>query len=638
MPKVIEVPGQGLVEFPDSMSDAQISQAIQSQLITPATSVFQPKVPYSGAVESTRAAAQGLTFGFADELEAALRSGAVSGKEYESIRDRLRAQQGQYNIDNPGFSTPLELLGGMAMPLGALKALKGTSGATQAAVTGETIGGQIARGTGVGAATGALTGAGTAEKNTLESSAIGGAVGGVLGGTLPVAIKGAGSMIRGALNAAGIGDQTTAANKILANTLNKDNLTPDEAQAALAELQRLNVPRPVLADISKSLQDLSYAAYVVPSGEKAATARFLESRMIDQPSDIVSGLVKRAGLGKNVNGYEYLDFLAQNQQSAASAKYPLAYSKAVDARDFRKYVDRPVFQDAYREAQRRAGVYGDTLPDLDQIRNAQFVPTNVLHQIKIGLDRVVEKEIDPVTGKMTSYGRDVSNVKREFNDLIKEKNEFYKKANQEFADNERIRSSFESGQKYQKMEYKEVLDDLKKMNDSEKEAFRLGMMSDVNSRLENFKGGDFTRQIFKSDKQRSLLRYAFTDSNQYNDFVRYVDALSNQTKTGKSIMGGSQTGERLATSEALGNTAAVAQSLATGGLTGGAMQLLRQGAARAKGISGETSAELQKRLFATDPIEQARILQELKLRTQRKPVGLVPGSAAIGTTTGLLGD
>ena len=144
----------------------------------PSTSVFQRGVPYSGAAETVRTAAQGLTFGFADELEAALRSGAVSGKEYESIRDRLRAQQTQYNIDNPGFATPLELAGGMAMPLGAFKALKGTSGGTQAAVTGETIGGQIARGTGVGAATGALTGAGTAEKNTLEGASIGGVVGG----------------------------------------------------------------------------------------------------------------------------------------------------------------------------------------------------------------------------------------------------------------------------------------------------------------------------------------------------------------------------------------------------------------------------------------------------------------------------
>ena len=162
------------------------------------------------------------------------------------------------------------------------------------------------------------------------------------------------------------------------------------------------------------------------------------------------------------------------------------------------------------------------MPDLDQIRNAQFVPTNVLHQLKIGLDRVVDAETDKITGKITGYGNDVKNVRKEFNDLIKEKNEFYKKANQEFSDSERIRSSFESGQKYQKMEDNEVLNNLKKMNDSEKEAFRLGMMADVNSRLDNFKGGDFSRQIFKSDKQKSLLRYAFTDNAQYDKFVKYV--------------------------------------------------------------------------------------------------------------------
>jgi hypothetical protein len=437
--------------------------------------------------------------------------------------------------------------------------------------------------------------------------------------------------------ASGVGDQPTAASKLIADALKKDNLTPDEAQAVLQEMQRLNVPRPVLADISKSLQDLAYSAYVVPSARKDATLTFLESRMIDQPNDIVKGLVQRAGLGKNANGYEYLQFLAENQQAAASAKYPKAYSLALDARDFRKYVDRPVFQDAYKEAQKRAGVYGDTLPDLEQIRNAQFVPTRILHQIKIGLDRIVDAETD-IAGKTSGYGTDVKNVRREFNNLIKEKNPDYKKANAEFADNERIKSSFELGQGYQKLDYKEALDNLKKMNDSEKEAFRLGMMADVNKRLENFKGGDFTRQIFKSDKQKSLMRYAFTDENQYKDFVQYVDALERQTKTAKGIIGGSQTGERLATSEGVGKAAGLAQSYATGGIGGAAMELLRQGAARTKGISGETSAELQKRLFASDPIEQRAIMQELRKRMQQRAVGNVPMAAGLGTVTGLLGQ
>lgn len=599
-------------------------------------SVMMPRTPYIGSAEAVRSAAQGATFGFADELEAAFRTGQISGEQYQALRDRLRQQQTQFRQDYPILGGGAEITGALAAPFAAFKYLGKAAPAVQEAISGVTFPQQVVRGGATGAITGALTGAGTAEKDVTGGATTSGIIGGGLGASVPLALRGAGSMIKNVLVASGIGDQPTAASKLIADALKKDNLTIDEAQNVLGELERLNVPRPVLADISKSLQDLAYSAYVVPSTKKDATLRFLESRMIDQPNDIVKGLVTRAGLGKNVNGYEYLDFLAQNQKAAANAKYPQAYSKAVDARDFRKYVDRPVFQQAYDEAVKRAGVRGETLPDLEQIRNAQFVPTEVLHQIKIGLDRIVEKETDTLTGKMTGYGSDVSKVRREFNDLIKEKNPIYAKANKEFADNERLRNAFESGQGYQKLDYKEALDKLKGMNDSEKEAFRLGMMADVNGRLENFKGGDFARQIFKSDKQKSLMRYAFTDKDQYNQFVQYVDALERQSKTAKGIIGGSQTGERLATSEATGKAAGLAQSYATGGLAGTAMELLRQGAARTKGISGETSAELQKRLFSSDPIEQRAILQELRLRTQKRPVGAVPGAGAIGTLTGLL--
>lgn len=610
-------------------------QIVEGQQAT--GSVMMPKVPYSGLAEGARSIAQGATFGFADELEAALRSGSISGPQYEAIRNRLREQQKQFGYDYPTTSTVTEVGGALGAPLGAMKMLGRAAPAVQEAVTGTTTLGQIGRGAGIGAATGALTGAGTAEQDVGRQSATAGAIGGVLGGFLPVGVKYATGVFKNILTASGIGDQPAAASKLIANALQKDKISADEAQAILLEMDRIGVPRPVLADIGKSLQDLAYSSYVIPSSQKAETARFLESRLIDQPNDIVKGLVDRAGLGKNVNGYEYLTFLSENQQKAAAAKYPKAYNIAVDARDFRKYVDRPVFAEAYQEAQKRAGVYGQNLPDLEQIRNAQFVPTNVLHQIKIGLDRVVESNTDKVTGKVSSYGRDVSNVRREFNDLIKEKNPDYARANKEFADNERIRSAFEIGQKYQRMDYKEALDNLKKMNESEKEAFRLGMMADVNSRLENFKGGDFARQIFKSDKQKSLMRYAFTDPAKYDEFVKYVDALNTQSKTAKGLMGGSQTGERLAISENAANTAQLAQAYATGGLTNTALAALRSAAARTKGISSETAAELQKRLFTADPAEQAAIIAELKARQTRPPTALVPSSAALGTFTGLLG-
>jgi hypothetical protein len=498
--------------------------------------------------------------------------------------------------------------------------------------------GQAGRGTAVGAATGALSGYGYSEKDAVSDTVMGGIFGGVLGGTVPIVIDKAGSVIRNVLNASGIGDQATASSKMLANYLDKDNLSPQEAQAALEELRRIGVPNPVIADLGKNLNDLAYNAYIVQSKNKGATEKFLEGRMIDQPNDIVQGLVDKAGLAKNVNGYEYLTALAENQASKASAAYPKAYSLAIDAQPFRTYVDRPVFVKAYEEAQKRASVYGQTLPELDAIRNAQSVPTDILHQIKMGLDRVVEKETDAVTGKVTGYGRDVLKVKNEFNDKIKLLNNDYAKANAEFADASRIKSSFEMGQKYQQIDPKEAGAKIKAMNSDEKEAFRLGMMADINKRVGNFKGGDFSRQVFKSDNQKLMVRYAFDDQKAYNEFSQYVKGLTEQSKTAKAVLGGSKTGERLATQEEAGALGGITQSLSTGDLTGTALGLLKNALARSRGISGETSEALQKRLFTTDPIEQRAVLDELNRRARKKPTGMLSGAAALGTATGILGD
>ena len=602
-------------------------------------SVLGSPVDYSGPAEALRSVGQGLTFGTLDEIEAALRTGSISGPEYEKQRNLLREQQKQFGMDMPIAKTGLELTGGLALPFGTIgKVVKTLAPEAQALLTGTTLGGQAARGTALGTATGALSGYGYSEKDSGSDAAMGGVFGGVFGGSVPILLDKAGSLIRNVLNASGVGDQTTAASKMLANYMQKDNLTAKEAEAALNELRRIGVPNPVIADLGKNLNDLAYNAYVIQSKSKNATKDFLENRLIDQPNDIVKGLVDKAGLAKNVNGYEYLESLAQNQKSLAAEKYPKAYSLDIDAQPFRKFVDRDVFIKAYEEAVKRADVYGQKLPDLSAIRNAQSVPTEILHQIKIGLDRVVEKETDSITGKMSGYGADVSRVKKEFNDLIKSNNPAYKQANAEFADAERIKSSFQMGQDYQRLDVKEAAAKLKAFNEAEKEAFRLGMMSDINQRVGDFKGGDFSRQVFKSDNQKLLVRYAFDDQAKYNEFSQYVKALGKQSETAKSLIGGSPTAPRLATQEQAGTLGQLAQQAVSGDILSMGRTALASLAARSKGISSETSEALQKRLFATDPIEQAAILRELNLRAKRLPTGLLSGSAAVGTTTGIVGD
>ena len=601
-------------------------------------SVLGPGVPYSGLAESARAVGGGVALGLLDELEAALRTGSISGPEYERQRNQLREQQKQFGQDMPIVKTGLEIGGSLLVPFGAAKQVTRLAPEAQALVTGTTLTGQAARATGVGTATGAASGYGFAEKDEGTAAAVGGVFGGLLGGSVPIVVDKFGTLIKNVLNSAGIGDQQTATSKMLASYLKKDNLTPTEAQQALDELRRIGVPNPVIADLGKSLQDLAYSAYVVQSKAKGGTQNFLESRLIDQPNDIVKGLVEKAGLAKNVNGFEYLEALTANQKRMASQLYPDAYSKAISATPFRQYVDRPVFQKAYEEAVKRAGVFGQTLPDLSAIRNAQSVPTDILHQIKIGLDRVIDAETDSVTKKMTGYGGDVVKVKNEFNDLIKSLNPEYKKANAEFADAERISKAFKMGEDYQKLDPAEAASKIKKLNSDEKEAFRLGVMADVNNRLGTFKGGDFNKQIFKSENQKLLLRNAFPDQASYTEFSQYVKSLGQQSSTKQRVLGGSRTDENAAVRE----EANLLGSLAKAGATGDFLGAVRAGGtallSRAKGISSETSEALQKRLFTVDPIEQTAILQELNRRAQRPKTGLLTGAAGVGSATGILGD
>jgi hypothetical protein len=601
-------------------------------------SVLGSPVPYSGLAEAARSVGQGLTFGTLDEIEAALRTGSISGPEYERQRNLLREQQKQFGMDVPIIKPSLEIGGSLIAPLGIAKQVAKLAPATKELITGTTTLGQLLRGAAIGTTTGAASSYGFAEKDAGSEAAVGGIFGGILGGSVPIVVKGAGTLIKNVLNSAGIGDQETAASKMLANYLQKDNLSPTEAQQALDELRRIGVPNPVIADLGKSLNDLAYSAYTVQSAAKGATKEFLENRLIDQPNDIVKGLVEKAGLAKNVNGFEYLEALTANQSRLASQAYPEAYSKAINAVPFRKFIDRDVFTKAYGEAVKRADVYGQKLPDLASIRNAQSVPTDVLHQIKMGLDRIVDAETDNITKKISGYGSDVVKVKNEFNDLIKSLNPEYKKANAEFADAERIKNAFKMGEDYQKLNPAEAASKIKKLTSDEKEAFRLGVMADVNERLGNFKGGDFTKQIFKSENQKLLLRNAFPDQASYNEFSQYVKGLNRQAETKQRVLGGSRTDENKAVREEASLLGSLAQASASGDL----VSLLRSGVSaltsRAKGISSESSEALQKRLFTVDPVEQTAILRELNKRAQRPKTGLLTGAAAVGSATGIIGD
>ena len=589
------------------------------------------RTPYSGVAAGVRETLQGASLGTADEIEAALRS-AFSDEDYKTIRDRIRAQQEQFKSDYPKTSLGLDIAGGLAVPAGILgSAYKAGKGAWQMAKTGAAA----------GAGAGAITGAGVAPEmsDIPASAATYAATGGVLGGVAPSVIGFSGKIIKSLIDSTGLTNANKVATRKLSEFFDMDNLNPKQVQDMLDEYRRIGVPDPVIADITNNLRGLGYQSYIIPSKSKDAVESFLDSRNADLAMSLSRGLEQKAGVkSQGKFGFDYIDDLARSQETAAKNAYPKAYTQDIPAAPFRKYVDRDIFAKAYDEAKRRADVYGQTLPELSQIRNAQFISTQIMHDIKRGLDDVIERETDKVTGKMSSYGADVAKVKKEFNDLIKYYNKDYAQANAKFADFAKLKEAYNDGLDFLKIESSELVAKLKNMTPAEKESFRVGMISDIRNKLANFKGGDPSRLVFKSDRQKQSLKYAFDDEAQFKDFVRQVDYQNNLLKTQRKVLGGSRTHENAVTSIEDLNTAG---KVVRGDFLGAVGDIFKRGYARASGMTPEVSETMKKMMFTPSPYRQKEILDIIG--NMNKPstnplanaVGGLANPAAYG---GLLGE
>lgn len=137
-----------------------------------------------------RAAAQGLSLGFGDEMEAAVRS-AFGDRPYSEIAQEVRGDIEKFKEDAPLVAYGAEILASMI-----------TGGAGAARFVGKTVGKEaVKRAAGAGAAEGTIYGAGTGETagERIGGSVIGAPLGAVTAGAgqamMPYLQKGAKSML-----------------------------------------------------------------------------------------------------------------------------------------------------------------------------------------------------------------------------------------------------------------------------------------------------------------------------------------------------------------------------------------------------------------------------------------------------------
>lgn len=235
----------------------------------------------TGPVEPQRlrTVASGLLMGWADELEAGVRSALMEDRPYEEIRDEIRTKVKAYQEANPTESLSLEVLGAAA-PTAAAFLIPG--GQPAAAANVARLGSGAMSLAGRGFAEGAITAAGQSEADTALGVAGDTAVGGVTGAIISPVTGIAGKKLTG----------------MAGNVMNwlRSNVGERPSDAAMAELQRL--ASGTGKSIDEIVQDIADGKILAENKTLAAAVRAIKSKGPEEagtaPSTIDETLRRRS--------------------------------------------------------------------------------------------------------------------------------------------------------------------------------------------------------------------------------------------------------------------------------------------------------------------------------------------------------
>lgn len=677
---IIEIDGVGRVEVDDAFADMTPSQqnefveSIRSQSASGARSSAEVETAEPAEKQRLRAFGQGVSLGFADELEAAVRNplsalgsalGLSEGKNYSERLEIIRNKLDSYRSENPLEAMALEMGGAILPTLAAGAFTAGTGGAAVGASTAARLGATAARAAKVGAAEGAVAGFGAGEgglEERAKSAALGGTIGGTIGAVAPIAVQQTGRLGRNVLDAVGVGGadraQKVAERKVLEG-ISRDKMTPEQAAARLQEARDLGVDDITIADLGENLRGAGWKAQAMPNERRQAVLEQFSERQSGQAEQISEQAARLSG-AEGSTGIQYLDELAEKVQRESGPAYRKAYGVDLDAAPFQSMARSKVIQDAYKKSVELADIdpdidisgmpsdLGDFLGDAASAGERVLMPTEVAHDIKKGLDALIEAETDTLTGKATPRGRKLTKLKKSWDAEIASQNDAYRAANTNFADNARLKSAYETGFDFNKTPEEQLAKMVNKMTPAEKEALRVGLISQVEE-LASKTGdaSDFVKTVFGTPRRRAALRLSFDNAKQFEQFEKMMKLQTDKMRTQRKVFGGSDTAERLLqTGDSALDPASIygiGARAATGDFLGAGTMAGSKAASRLQGMNEKSAANISEMLFNADPKTQLEILQRLTQRetsdeAARRSLYNRPDvySGVLGATGGLL--
>jgi hypothetical protein len=588
---------------------------------------------------------QGATFGFGDELKAAVAAGTVglmdlagadtggltSGQSYEQALGDFRGDQSALRQSNPLASIGGEIAGGVLTGGAALNAMKGAGAARQAG----TIGQEILRGAGQGVRAGALSGGlygfGTGEGGVPQrvvssgAGAIGGSVLGGVGGAVAGSVSGSlaaraarilekkrasqmrvPSPVSGAEIVQPAGGRTSdvALSKIV-DRLRADY--PDEAQFQQA-LKAYESGQGTLAELGGgATQDLALGSAQYPGG-KGVITEFFQGKPAGPGQPSVGGAVSEArgnvtaALEKGVSGnkdfFETLDDIVQSGQKKAAPLYKKANEKLVELSDD---ILTPEVKSAISSARKSYPSELDGLPDNS---------VKVLDYAK----RVLDDEINTAQRSgQNNFARSRTDIKNNLIAEIDRQVPVYAKARKKAGDYLSIKSAMEKGRQF-KGKPEDVARQFKKLGDQEKEAFRMGAMQKLREDIDAVKdAGNAYSKVFGSQGARAKIK-AILPEEQFKQLEKDLWASDRIYKLKDKILGNSTTASKQISAEEFAMPEnSFLQDLSRGRPIDVASQKLAGWVSRKfDGLSDKTAKEVARILTAKSDAERWTIIRQIR--------------------------
>lgn len=341
------------------------------------------------------------------------------------------------------------------------------------------------------------------------------------------------------------------ARRLVAEALERDGLTPDEA---VAKLQALG-PNARLADLGENLSGLARAATAKPGPARTKAKDFLEERQSGQ----TDRLINTAGLGNVREFKQWFASTVKDRQSKAAPLYKEAYDAPLDltSPQMQALMKRPTMRSALNDAVK---ILKDEGGGTGHVR--------VMDAAKRNLDDRIGSAI---RGGKREEARRLSMMKRELVDEIDRQVPAYKQARDTYAGEASMRDAAQTGRNImtRKMDLDEVELVVQAMGEGERRMFQAGVLRGLVDKLEGTATGrNAAGKLIESPRAREVLRIAFPDEAAFNTLFRAAEAESQFSKTRGFVRGGSPTARIQAEGASLGDTASALSAMARGDILG----------------------------------------------------------------------